>query len=124
MLKVTREGTFDNLEKSLKNMSKIDYRQLLNRYGEEGVLALSAATPVDTGKSAGAWRYVVENKGSRWSITWTNDNTHQGIPIVLLIQYGHATGNGGYIQGRDFINPALRPVFDKLASAVWKEVSK
>ena len=83
------------------------------------------ATPVDTGKTAASWRYQITNNKNELKIEWLNDSTTKdGIPIVVLIQYGHGTGNGGYVVGRDFINPAIQPIFDKIADALWKEVTK
>ena len=104
-------------------MKEQKYLSALEKYGEEGVKALMAATPRDTGATANSWSYrIVKNKDSA-TITWTNSNTTEsGIPIAVLIQYGHATGTGGYVQGRDFINPAMRPVFDKIAEDAWMEV--
>lgn len=95
----------------------------LDRYGKQGVSALASATPVETGVSAQSWSYKVEHASGQESITWYNSHTHGGLPIVVLLQYGHGTGTGGYVQGRDFINPALRPIFDKIADEVWKAVT-
>ena len=98
---------------------------VLDKYGREGVTALSMATPVDTGKTAASWRYRITSNATSLTIEWLNDNeTKDGIPIVVLIQYGHGTGNGGYVQGRDFVNPAIQPIFDKIADTLWKEVTK
>jgi len=98
--------------------------RILEKYGMEGVRALSSATPVDTGKTAGSWYYeVIQNSGS-FAITFRNSNVVDGLPIAILLQYGHATGGGGYVQGRDYINPALRPIFDRLAEEAWTEVVK
>ncbi len=89
-----------------------------------GVDALSAATPVDTGLTASSWGYEIHSSGATSSIVWTNSNVNDGIPIAILIQYGHGTRSGAYVQGRDFINPAMRSVFDNIANAVWKEVTR
>lgn len=106
--------------KDLKNI-----REILEHYGREGVAALSTATPVDTGKTASSWQYeIIQNEQSS-SIVFTNSNvTKTNIPIAILLQYGHGTGNGGYVQGRDFINPAVKPIFDKIADQAWREVTK
>lgn len=96
----------------------------LESYAREGLEALRSATPVDTGKTASSWEYEIKKKGDQISIEWTNSNRIGGTPIVILLQYGHGTGTGGYVRGRDFINPAIRPVFDKIANGVWKEVCK
>lgn len=105
-----------------KNLFKLG---TLDKYGREGVAALSMATPVDTGKVASSWRYEISNVNGMLSLNWVNDaTTKDGTPIAILIQYGHGTRNGGYVQGRDFINPAIRPIFDKIANDLWKEVTK
>ena len=97
----------------------------LHAYANLGVAALSTATPVDSGATAASWGYQIHRSGDRVKIEWTNDNvTKTGIPIAVLIQYGHGTGTGGYVQGRDFINPAMRPVFDAIANGIWMEVTK
>jgi hypothetical protein len=95
----------------------------LETYGQQGVDALASATPIRTGLAASSWYYLVENNNSWYSITWCNNDTENGgAPVVVLIQYGHSTRNGGYVAGYDFINPAIRPVFDQIASEVWREV--
>ena len=116
-------GDFSKTLGFLKKMKEQKYLSALEKYGQEGVKALMAATPKDTGTTANSWSYrIVKNKDGA-TITWTNSNTTEsGIPIAVLIQYGHATGTGGYVQGRDFINPAMRPVFDKIAEDAWMEV--
>lgn len=122
MITFVQKGNFkktDNLLSGLKNL-KID--KLLTKYGEDGVAALSNATPRDTGVTADSWSYEIKKSRGTIHIYWTNSNVNQGIPIVVLIQYGHGTRNGGYVQGRDFINPAIRPVFDKIADDIWAEV--
>jgi len=95
----------------------------LDQAGKQGVSVLSSATPKETGLSAQSWSYKVEHASGQESITWYNSHVVDGLPIVVLLQYGHGTGTGGYVQGRDFINPALRPVFDKIADEVWKAVT-
>lgn len=123
MIRCSVQGSFkktiDFLNRNnLKNITKI-----LEKYGQLGVDALSSATPVNTGETAKSWYFTVTNKNGIATISWNNSNTSEGIPIVVLIQYGHVTRNGGYVQGRDFINPAIRPILDKLASDAWKEVA-
>nr|DAV33655.1 MAG TPA: type I neck protein [Caudoviricetes sp.] len=88
-----------------------------------GVDALSAATPKDSGKTAGAWGYEVKQSGKTYSIVWTNTNVVQGVPIAVILQYGHGTGTGGYVKGRDYINPAIQPIMNRIAEDVWKVVS-
>lgn len=98
---------------------------ILDKYGREGVRALSENTPRDTGKTAESWEYTIERTADAVRIIWTNSNTTpEGIPIAVLIQYGHATGNGGYVEGRDFINPTMRPIFDAIANNAWKELTR
>lgn len=124
MLTIREEGSFDSTEQSLKRMSRINFSRILNKYGAEGVKMLSAATPARTGLSSRSWDYTVSKDRSGWSITWTNSNkTSNGIPVVLLIQYGHATRNGGYVVGIDFINPTLAPIADRLKSELFREVT-
>lgn len=96
----------------------------LDKYGRRGVEALSAATPVDTGLTARSWYYEIERKNGRVSINFCNSNIQNGIPIAVILQYGHATGNGGWVEGRDYINPALQPIFDEIAESAWEEVTK
>lgn len=98
---------------------------ILDKYGREGVRVLSENTPRDTGKTAESWEYTIERTADAVRIIWTNSNTTpEGIPIAVLIQYGHATGNGGYVEGRDFINPTMRPIFDAIANNAWKELTR
>ena len=96
----------------------------LNKYGAQGVAALASATPVDSGLTASSWYYEVEKGKGVASITFYNSNVHRGICIAIILQYGHGTGTGGYVQGRDYINPAIQPIFDQLAEDAWKEVTK
>ena len=123
MIKITQKGNFNNTEKFLKGSQKIDFIKLLNEYGKRGVDALSANTPIDSGKTASLWNYEIHTTKNTYKVIWTNDNINQGVPIAILIQYGHATRNGGYVEGRDFINPAMKPIFDSMAEELWKEVA-
>lgn len=123
-VKVTQKGDFSKTEKYLKKSMGLDYKSVLEKYAKEGVKALSAATPVDSGETATSWDYEIVQKGSSISIIWKNHNINQGVNIAVILQYGHATRNGGWVEGRDYINPALRPIFDALAEAAWKEVKK
>ncbi len=95
-----------------------------DKYGAAGVKALSAATPVDTGKTAGSWSYEIIQKNQSVEIIWNNSNIQNGVPIAVILQYGHATKSGGWVQGRDYINPAIQPIFDQIAEEAWKEVTK
>lgn len=129
MIKFTHIGNFDNTERFFRNSKRIldTYTIILNKYGQEGVAALSAATPIDTGLTASSWDYSIYvdvSKKSFCRITWTNSNFQKGVPIAIILQYGHGTGTGGWVQGRDYINPAIQPIFDKIAEELWREVSK
>jgi len=107
-----------------KRMSKFEIRNILNKYGDKGVAALAAATPKDTGLTASSWEYQVSKTGTGYSITWNNTNVNNGVNIALILQLGHGTGTGGYVQGVDYINPALASIFEQLADEAWQEVSK
>lgn len=124
-IRVNQKGSFSKTEAFLQRMSHPFYYNILRKYGQQGVEALRSATPKDTGKTADSWSYEILANGNKIKIIWTNDNlAERGMPIALLIQYGHMTKNGGYIEGMDYINPALRPTFDAIAENVWKEVTK
>jgi len=124
MIKVKCTGDFKNTTKFLERAQKMSVTEILNRYGKEGVKALAAATPKDTGETASKWNYEITTGRNKSSVTWTNDSQNDGVPIVILIQYGHGTKNGGYVSGVDFINPAIKGVMDRLADSIWKEVTK
>ena len=117
-----KSGDFKNIEKFFMGVSKRLYLAHLDKYAKKGLEALKAATPVDTGLTRDSWDYEIFFSDRAISITWTNSNVVQDVPIAIILQYGHATGNGGYVQGRDYINPALQPVFDEMAEDIWKEV--
>ena len=101
-----------------------DMEMALKRYGEQGVAALRDATPKDTGKTADSWYYVIERDGDKVKIRFLNSNVNEGVPIAIILQYGHGTGGGGYVEGRDYINPIVRPIFDAIANEAWKEVTE
>lgn len=124
MVKLSQKGDFKNAEKFLKKSLGNDWMKVLDQYGREGVSALSQSTPKDTGLTASSWSYEITKKNGVIALTWKNSNVNKGVNIALIIQYGHGTANGGYVQGRDYINPALQPIFDKLAEQAWKEVTK
>lgn len=110
-------------EKFLANAKSGKYLNILSKYGQKGVSALSSATPVDEGDTAASWSYKIDIGKTNAKIVWLNSNvTTQGTPIAIMLQYGHGTGTGGYVQGRDYINPAIKPIFDDIAEAVWNEV--
>jgi len=118
------KGGFKNTERFLDNAKDFNISKLLDRYGQLGVAALASATPDRSGITADSWGYEIHESSRGVRIVWTNDNINQGVKIAILIQYGHATGTGGIVQGRDYINPALAPVFDQLAYEAWLEVTK
>ena len=121
---ISHKGDFSQTLQFLKKISKIDVIPILECYGEMGVQALAAATPIDTGKTAASWRYNIEFEGdTRAKVVWYNDNVNKGISIAVLLQYGHGTRTGGYVEGRDYINPAMQPVFDQMANDIWREVT-
>lgn len=124
MIRFRHRGSFSKLDGFFARMLRRDYLNVLNKYGEMGVAALSSATPVDSGETASSWDFVIEGGDGKTGIYWTNSNENNGVNIALILQYGHGTGNGGYVQGIDYINPAVRPVFEKMADEVWKEVTK
>lgn len=123
MIVITQRGDFKKTEKFFNKVLHGNYQRILNLYGEKGVSALSLATPVDSGATASAWDYTTDISEGSFSISWTNYNEPNGRPVALLIQYGHGTRNGGYVQGVDYINPSLRPIFDELTQEVWKEIT-
>ena len=120
MIKMTHHGSFSNAERFFDNSKNLSrrLRTAFERYGAEGVEALRSATPKDSGTTAESWSYTIEP----WGIGFNNSNIQDGYSVALLIQYGHATGGGGYVEGIDYINPALRPIFEKIAQDCWKEV--
>lgn len=123
MISVKSKGNFSHTEKILQKALEFRYRFALEKYAKQGVDALSSVTPVDTGETASSWDYeIVKDRGSI-SIRWINSNIQNGVNIALILQYGHGTGTGGYVQGIDYINPALRPVFEQMADDAWKEVT-
>ena len=125
VISFSHKGNFNNIEKFFKGYNASKILSIIEAYGQEGVRALSSATPVDTGLTAGSWSYRTELSKGSFSIIWTNSNTTTtGTPIVILLQYGFGTKNGGFVQGIDFINPAIFPTMNNIAEAVWREVCK
>lgn len=122
MITLTSKGDFKKTHNFLDRMSKREIYRSLDRYGQQGVSALASGTPVDSGLAASSWSYKIEVGRESASITWTNANRENGFPVAIMLQYGYATGTGGYVQGRDYINPAMKPIFDKISEDVWKEV--
>lgn len=123
MITLKSSGSFKRSDSFLTKLMQLDISSTLNRYGREGVTALSSATPVDSGVTAASWGYKVTKESNGWSITWTNSHVESGAPIAIMLQYGHGTGTGGYVQGQDYINPAIKPIFDRIARDIWKVVS-
>lgn len=116
-------GSFTKTERFLNRMKRREYLNVLDEFGRDGVQALRNATPVDSGATAEAWDYEIKRTRNYTEIVWTNSNINDGVPIAVILQYGHGTGTGGYVQGRDYINPAIRPIFDKIAEKAWKVVT-
>ena len=124
MISFRQQGNFSKLTRFLERAKEAVRLSDLDRYGREGVSALASATPVDSGQTANSWYYeIVHEKGSV-AIQFLNSNIQQGIPIAIILQYGHGTGTGGWVQGRDYINPAIQPIFDKIANDAWREVTR
>ena len=120
-LKTQQKG--EKVDEFLEKLKKIHIESILSKYGDIGVTVLAAATPKDSGTTAASWGYEIEDHGDSWSIYWTNDNINDGVNIAIILQYGHGTGTGGYVAGRDYINPAINPVFEQIANDAWKEVT-
>lgn len=116
-------GGFTKTERFLNRMKHREYLNVLDEFGRDGVQALRNATPVDSGATAEAWDYEIKHARNYTEIVWTNSNINDGVPIAIILQYGHGTGTGGYVQGRDYINPAIRPIFDKIVEKAWKVVT-
>ena len=121
---IRQKGDYAKLTRYLIKAKRAVKLGDLDRYGQEGVAALASATPVDTGLTANSWYYEIERDDTHVSITFYNSNVQNGIPIAIILQYGHGTRNGGWVQGRDYINPAIQPIFDDIAEKAWKEVVK
>ena len=124
MIRCTVKGDFKKTTSFLNRIRKLDFESALIKYAEEGVKALSDAAPKVTGKTAASWDYEIVRNPGTVSIFWTNDNFNDGVPIAVILDYGHGTANGGFVQGRHYISPAIQPVFDHIADAAWKEVAK
>lgn len=116
-------GSTSNMESFLHSMERMDIRKVVEPYAQEGVAALRAATPVESGLAASSWGYEITGDRDTVTITWTNTDIENGFPVVVMLQHGYGTGTGGYVQGRDFINPAVKPIFDKISEGVWRVVT-
>lgn len=124
MIRFRQKGDFSKLSKYFEKMKEAAKIGVLDKYGREGVAALSSATPVESGKTASSWSYEIERQNGSVSIVFKNSNVNKGVPIAIILQLGHGTGTGGWVEGRDYINPAIQPIFDKLANEAWEEVIK
>lgn len=124
MITFRQKGDFSKLTKFLERAKEVVHLGDLDKYGRAGVAALASATPVDTGETANSWRYEITNKDGAARIAFYNSNIQNGVPIAIILQYGHATGTGGWVEGRDYINPALQPIFDQILEDIWKEVKQ
>lgn len=123
MIKFTHKGDFSKVTRYFEKVKKSAKMSDLDKYGRAGVAALSSATPIESGETANSWFYEVKRQNGRVSINFYNSNVNDGVPIAIILQYGHATGTGGWVEGRDYINPAIQPIFDKIANDAWKEVT-
>ena len=124
LISFEHKGNFSPTEKFLMKLRHTNVEQILEKYGEMGVQALSSATPVRTGKTAASWSYSVTREGDVYTLSWNNSNIDKGVPVAVIIQTGHGTKNGGYVRGIDYINPAMAPVFAAIADSAWKEITK
>ena len=123
MIVIRQKGDFSKLSRYLERVKETVRLGDLDKYGREGVAALASATPVDSGLTASSWYYEIERTNNSVSINFGNSNIQNGVPIAIILQYGHGTGTGGWVEGRDYINPAIQPIFDKIANDAWKEVT-
>lgn len=124
MIRIRHKGDFSKAANYFKNLLNSVKMDKLDKYGQRGVAALSSATPRDTGLTASSWSYEIIRSSGRITISFNNSNINDGVNIAIILQYGHGTGTGGYVQGRDYINPAIQPVFDEMADEAWREVTK
>lgn len=124
MISFRQKGDFSKLTRFLEKAKEAVKIGDLDKYGREGVAALASATPVDSGLTANSWSYEITHEKGSFSITFNNSNIQNGVPIAIILQYGHGTGTGGWVQGRDYINPSIQPLFDKIAENAWREVTK
>ena len=124
MITFRQKGDFSKLTRFLERAKETVRLGDLDKYGRQGVAALSSATPIDSGLTAESWYYEIENKKGSATITFYNSNVKNGVPIAIVLQYGHGTRNGGWVQGRDYINPAIQPIFDEIVNEAWREVTK
>lgn len=124
MISFRHKGDFSKFSRYLERAKNVVRAGDLDKYGRQGVAALASATPIDSGETANSWSYKIDRTNESISIQFYNSNIQNGVPIAIIIQYGHGTGTGGWVQGRDYINPAIRPLFDKIANDMWREVTR
>ena len=124
MITFSQKGDFSKFTRYLERLKETSRLGILDKYGQEGVEALASATPVESGVTANSWHYEIEHGKDSASIVFYNSHVNKGVPIAIILQYGHGTRNGGWVQGRDYINPAIQPVFDRIVDDAWKEVTK
>lgn len=124
MITFRQKGDFSKLTRYLERVKEVIRRGDLDKYGRAGVAALASATPIDTGLTASSWYYEIEHNNGSAVISFHNSNIQNGVPIAIILQYGHGTGTGGWVEGRDYINPAIRPIFDAIANDAWREVTR
>lgn len=124
MITFRQKGDFSKLNRFLERAKGAVRLGDLDRFGREGVAALASATPVDSGQTANSWYYEIVHQKDYTEISFLNSNVQNGVPIAIILQYGHGTGTGGWVQGRDYINPAIQPIFDNIANEAWREVTK
>ncbi len=123
MISFRQKGDFHKLTRYLERVKEVAQIGDLDKYGRQGVAAFASATPRDTGKTANSWNYEIKQDKDSVSISFYNTNIQNGVPIAIILQYGHGTRNGGWVQGRDYINPAIQPIFDEIVKSAWKEVT-
>lgn len=124
MITFRQKGDFSKTTAYFNKLKKSSVDRILDSYGKQGVAALASATPVDSGLTASSWYYEVEIQNGKYTINFCNSNIKDGVPIAIILQYGHGTGTGGWVEGRDYINPAIVPVFDKITKSAWEEVTR
>lgn len=123
MITIKQSGDFKKTEKFLNQATMSKYLHIFEKYGRQGVNALSEATPIESGETSKSWNYKIKRTSRGVTITWNNSHLVDGVSIAIILQYGHGTRNGGYVQGRDYINPVVKPIFDKIITDIWKEVT-
>lgn len=124
MISFRQKGDFSKLNRYLEKVKASARLSILDKYGREGVAALASATPIDSGETANSWFYEISHDNGSATIAFCNSHINQGVPIAIILQYGHGTGTGGWVEGRDYINPAIQPIFDEIVESAWKEVTK